>query len=310
MPRSHPPTLLTLTARTLADECGPIRGQRILVATSGGADSQALLHVLARHAERFRLSLVAHGVDHGLRPEAGAELELAADLARSLGVPFSITKLGMQPGGNLQARARAERYRALEQACAETGADLIATAHHADDRAETVLLRLLRGTRVAGLGVLPPRAGDRIRPFVRARKADVVAHVLRHGILHAHDPSNSNRRFLRVRVRHELMPLLESLSPGIVEHLTALADELCAPAPPLLVDETTGEPVVLGRAQLTALRRLLARRSPTARVRLSGGRSVRYDSKLGTAVVEPEGRPPTPRKSRRSGHGPSGAGTK
>jgi tRNA(Ile)-lysidine synthase len=104
------------------------------------------------------------------------------------------------------------------------GADRIATGHHADDRAETLLIRLLRGTGPVGLAVLPPRDGDRIRPFYRARRADVDAHVSRHHIPHAIDPSNRDPRFLRARVRHELLPVLERLSPRVVEHLCSLAD--------------------------------------------------------------------------------------
>lgn len=302
MPRSHPPTLLTLTARTLRDECGELGGARIVVATSGGPDSQALLHVLARLAPRLRFELFAHGVDHGLRPEARSELELAAALARSLGVPFSKSRVVVKSGGNLQARARVARYRALEAAQRETGATLLATAHHADDRAETVLMRLLRGTGIGGLGVLAPRSGDRIRPFVRARKSDVLAHISRHALPHATDPSNQSRRFLRVRVRLELMPLLESLSPNVVEHLNAVADELCEAPPPFVVDGS-GEPVPLGRAHLVAIRRLVEKQSRSAHVLLPGGRAVRFDPELGRAVlVEPIAKS---RKSSRSRPDPS-----
>jgi tRNA(Ile)-lysidine synthase len=102
----------------------------------------------------------------------------------------------------------------------------IATGHHADDRAETMLMRILRGTRAAGLAVLPPRDGDRIRPFLKARRADIDAHVRRHRIPHCHDPSNVDPRFLRVRVRLEVLPALERLNPRVVEHMYALADEL------------------------------------------------------------------------------------
>jgi tRNA(Ile)-lysidine synthase len=303
MPRSHPPTLLSLIARTLDEECGDVQGKRVIVATSGGPDSQALLHALARSAERFRLTLFAHGVDHGLRPEAESELELAADLARSLGVSFSFSRVLVPSGGNLQARARAARYRALEDARKRVGAELCATAHHADDRAETVLLRLLRGTGVRGLGVLPARAGELLRPLIRARKSDVLAHISRHGLKHALDPSNQNRRFLRVRVRLELLPLLEEMSPRVVEHLNALADELNDTPPPLLVD-ALGAPVVLGRAHLVAIRRLVEQRSRSGRVLLPGGKSVRFDRRLGRPVVEETA--PKPQKSRASRVKPSG----
>ena len=269
--RSHPPTLLTLT-RALVREIALVpRGARVLVAVSGGPDSMALLHVLARLADELGCAVVAHGVDHGLRAEAARELDLAADLARTLGVAFDRTRVALVAGGNLQARARAARYDALEAAARVASCDRIATAHHADDRAETFLLRLLRGAGPRGLAVLPPRAEQhgmiRIRPFLRARRADIEAHVRRHALPFATDPSNANPRFARARVRHELMPLLEQLSPAIVTHLSALADQLER----LDAAQTAQEPSPLPRATRMALEVLLAGRAPGAEVRLPGG---------------------------------------
>jgi tRNA(Ile)-lysidine synthase len=225
MPRTHPPTLITLVLAAFRDENLAPRGARVLAAISGGPDSMALLHVLSLVRGRLAFGLFAHGVDHGLRPEASAELDSAEDLARSLEVPFARSRVQVERGGNLQARARHARWLALRAAAASTGADRIATGHHADDRAETVLIRLLRGTGPAGLAVLPPVSGDRIRPLLRARRADIDAHLRRHRIPYALDPSNTDPRFLRTRVRHEVLPLLESLSPRIVEHLCRIADE-------------------------------------------------------------------------------------
>jgi tRNA(Ile)-lysidine synthase len=226
MSASHPPALLTHVARSLRGECAALRGAGVLVATSGGADSQVLLHALAWHREKHRLDLVAHGVDHGLRAEAGAELDLAEDLARTLAVPFARTRLALAPGGNLQARARAARFEALRAAAHAAGARFIATAHHADDRAETVLLRLLRGAGPRGLAVLPPIAQDLARPLLRATRADIMAHAGRHGLRFASDPSNADPRFTRVRVRREVLPLLAELDPAVVRHLCDLADRL------------------------------------------------------------------------------------
>jgi len=120
--RSHPPALLRRTARTLREETPLSRGDGVLVAVSGGGDSMALLHVLARLAPELGIQLWAHGVDHGLRPEAAAELDLAEQLARELGVPFSRSLLGISDGGNLQARAREARYAALDAEAALVGA--------------------------------------------------------------------------------------------------------------------------------------------------------------------------------------------
>ncbi|HYP87296.1 MAG TPA: tRNA lysidine(34) synthetase TilS [Polyangiaceae bacterium] len=192
MPRSHPPSLLTIVRRTLLEECGPLEGRCVLAAVSGGGDSQAMLSALARLAPKLGFRLVAHGVDHGLRPEAARELDLAESLAAQLGVPFGRTQLAVAPGGNLQARARAARYAALREVAMIEEDALIATAHHADDRAETVLLRLLRGAGPRGLAVLPPRAHGRVRPLIRASKHDVRLHLQRHGLDFAEDPSNAS----------------------------------------------------------------------------------------------------------------------
>jgi tRNA(Ile)-lysidine synthase len=243
---------------------------RLLCAVSGGPDSMALLDVLARLRPKLGFTLAAHGVDHGLRAEAAQELDLAERHAASLEVRFSRTVLTVAAGGNLQARARSARYLALEAAQRAAGADLLATAHHADDRAETVLLRLLRGSGPRGLAVLPARAGERVRPLLRARRADVLSHLSRHRVPFAEDPSNRDRRYQRVRVREELLPLLSELSPGIVGHLNALADALSAPDGLALDAEVCGIP--LGRAHRNELARAVSGRSREARIWLPGGR--------------------------------------
>lgn len=293
MPRSHPPTLITIAQAMLQDELRELRGQRLLVAVSGGADSMALLSVLSRISTRQGLLLAAHGVDHGLRAEARLELDLAERFATELGIPFSRSDLSVQAGSNLQARARAARYAALRARAERIGAAWIATAHHADDRAETLLMRLLRGTSPAALAVIPARSGNLIRPLIRARKRDVLAHLVRHRIAFADDPSNRDLRFLRVRVRQELMPLLEELSPRIVEHLTTLADEIQAPEAgphaasvgPFLEPEARQALTLLGAAQRGALRRMVEQRSHSARVRVRGGKDLLLDATTGKLVV-------------------------
>lgn len=224
---SHAPSLLTIVRRALAP-CGLDAGTTLLVACSGGPDSTALLHCLALLRARQRLVVVAHGVDHGLRAEAASELDVVERLARDLDVPFGRTSVVVPQGGNLQARARAARYAALREAAAARGATVIATGHTADDRAETVIMRLVRGTGPRGLGVLPPRAADLARPLLRATRADVRLHLDRHRLPTASDPSNENRRFVRVRVRQEVMPILTSISPKAVQAICALADDVLA----------------------------------------------------------------------------------
>ena len=278
MKRSHPPTLLKIAERTIVDEHLFGKGDFVLVAVSGGPDSMALLHVLSQLAPRVGARLAAHGVDHGLRAEAAEELALVRRFASELGVPFSTTKVEVRPGPNLMARAREARYRALEAAVASEKGGYIATGHHADDRAETVLIRLLRGTGPVGLAVLPPRAAHLIRPLIRAKRDDILTHIGRHRIPHADDPTNRDPRFVRTRVRRELMPLLIDLSPRIVEHLCDLADAACelgptrAPAVPDVIDGQR-----LGRAQRTELARALAHRNRRARVPLPGDKIAMID---------------------------------
>jgi tRNA(Ile)-lysidine synthase len=273
MPRSHPPTLITTVRRTLLEECGPLNGRVVLAAVSGGGDSQAMLSVLARLAPQVGFRLVAHGVDHGLRPEAGSELDKAEALANKLAVTFGRTRLTVARGGNLQARAREARYAALRAVAAPDDA-LIATAHHADDRAETVLLRLLRGAGPRGLAVLAPRAQDVLRPLIRAGKRDVQLHLSRHCLDFAEDPSNKDAAFLRVRVRHEALPLLEQLSPQIVQHLNALADALNGANLPALegLGGLENEPD-LNRAQIREVLRA-SRLGRSIAVRVAGGKDL------------------------------------
>jgi tRNA(Ile)-lysidine synthase len=288
MRRSHPPTLLKLAERTIVDERLFKPGDFVLVAVSGGPDSMALLHVMAKLAPRLRVRVAAHGVDHGLRAAAADELALAGRFASQFGVPFSSTHVQVAPGANLMARARDARYRALEGALARwierdgggAGAEhrYIATGHHADDRAETMLIRLLRGTGPAGLAVLAPRSSHLIRPLVRARRTDILAHVERHRVPHAQDPTNHDPRFLRTRVRHELLPLFEEISPRIVEHLCELADamgELESPDRDAVPGVLDGQK--LGRAQRTELTRALRNRNRAARVPLPGGKIATID---------------------------------
>jgi tRNA(Ile)-lysidine synthase len=284
MPRSHPPTLLRITARTLKEEIALEPGARVLAAVSGGPDSMALLHVLAHLRARGEapIELIAHGVDHGLRASAEAELDKAEALARALDVPFARTRVDVAPGSNLQARARAARYEALRAAAAGAGGAVIATAHHMEDRAETVLLRLLRGAGPHGLAVLPPRAGDLVRPFLRASRAAIDLHLERHALrdLVSHDPSNDDPRFARTRVRRELLPLMRELSPGIVSHLCALADQLGEARGGSGSDGSrrdTGD-LPLSRGARDLMKRALAKRSEAARVPLPGSRVAVVDA--------------------------------
>ncbi len=186
----------------------------IVLAVSGGPDSTALLFLAARwrQARKRGPKLLAVTVDHGLRAGSAAEAKQVARLARSLGVPHRILRwTGAKPRSGLQEKARMARYRLLSEAAVNTGASHILTAHTLDDQAETVLMRLLRGSGPAGLAGMRQRTHlGRIilfRPFLDVPKARLMATLRQAKIPFADDPSNRDTRFTRVRMR-EVLPAL------------------------------------------------------------------------------------------------------
>ncbi len=272
MPRSHPPSLQVVVERTLREECRLPAGSRILLAVSGGGDSMAMLHVMAAVANRLGLTLSAHGVDHGLRPEAALELDGAEQLANCLDVPFSRSCISVARGANLQARARNQRYEELRRVAHALSAEFIATAHHAEDRAETVLMRLMRGAGPAGLAVLAPRAQDLLRPIIRVRKSEVLSYLRRHQIQYFEDPSNGDERYLRSRVRHGLLPRLQAESPGIVRHLNSLADRMLE-----FAEQGNATPLGLPRLQAENLRRMIRHPREGVEIALKSGWVLKFE---------------------------------
>jgi tRNA(Ile)-lysidine synthase len=185
-----------------------------------------MLWCLATLAPELGFSVVGASIDHGLRPAAQAELDVARRQAAQLECELRTQALALAPGANLQARARAARYRALRRIARREGANRIAVGHTMDDQAETVLMRLLRGGSVRGAsGIAPRRADGVIRPLIDCRRHDVHALARERFEQVVQDPSNRDERFERVRVRFEVLPLLESENVAVVEHLAALADD-------------------------------------------------------------------------------------
>ncbi len=267
MARSHAPSLLRLVETTLRQECGISPGTKILVGVSGGPDSLALLHCLCLLREKLELVLGVLSVDHGLRAEAADEVELVRSFCLDQEVPFFTRNLGLSSGSNVQQRARTARYEELfSVADREMGKDtLIATGHQQEDRAETVMLRILRGTSLEGLGVLRPRSDRLIRPMVRAPRSAVQKHVERHGLCPVSDPSNEDARYLRVRVRREILPQLQELGPGVIDHLCDLSDQACQ----------LPEPLGLNLEQRRQLRHALRHPEKAVDLRFPGGLTLR-----------------------------------
>lgn len=195
----------------------------VVVGCSGGADSLALLAL----AVDAGLGPIGVHVDHGLRPGSDREAEVVADGAARLGAAFDARRVTVAHGPNLEARARAARYDALETARVEHGATAVLVAHTADDQAETVLLNLLRGSGSAGLAGMPVRRGHVVRPLLGVRRADVRAECDRRGLEPWEDPSNDDLSFRRNWIRHEVLPLLERGSGrDLTPLLTRQADVL------------------------------------------------------------------------------------
>jgi tRNA(Ile)-lysidine synthase len=176
------------------------------LAVSGGPDSLAML-LLAQAAIPGQVE--AATVDHGLRTEAADEAALAGRLCDQLGVPHQTLRVTVADG-NLQASARSARYAALGTWAAARGIAALATAHHADDQAETLLMRLNRGSGVAGLagvrarGMVPGSKITLLRPLLSWRRAELALVLSGAGVAGAQDPSNEDERFDRVRIRREL----------------------------------------------------------------------------------------------------------
>jgi tRNA(Ile)-lysidine synthase len=202
-------------------------GETVLTAVSGGADSVALLDVFHSLASEWRLTLHAIHVHHGLRPQAEADADFVRGLCARVGVPLHVEYVSVRrepPWEGLEAEARRARYGAFREVARRTGAQRIATAHTADDQAETVLMRLLEGAGPRGLAGIAPTRGLLIRPLLGARRADVEAHLRARGIGWVEDASNRDTRFLRNRIRHEVLPFLaQAIEPSIIDHLARSA---------------------------------------------------------------------------------------
>jgi tRNA(Ile)-lysidine synthase len=199
-------------------------GERVVVACSGGPDSLTLLDALARLAPPRQLRLCAVHVDHGLRPGSAAEAGVVAAAAERRGLPCRAVAVRVEAGGSLQDAARRARHRALLRVAAELGATAIALGHTADDQAETVLMRALSGATPRALAGMAPRSGPLVRPLLRLWRRDILAYCVALGLEPLDDPSNRDPRFLRTRVRHQVLPALEAVFPAARRRLVALAE--------------------------------------------------------------------------------------
>ena len=211
-----------------------LAGTHFLVAVSGGGDSTALLHLL--RFSSLSPCLTAVYIDHGLRPaETALEKEWLTAFTTELGIPFlsaqaDVAGHASAKGLSIEDAARRLRYQHLERLRQETGAEWIVTGHTADDQVENLFIRLIRGCALSGLTAMKWRHGHILRPLLTWPKEALAAYLADHGISPCHDSSNDDRRFLRNRVRLELLPFLrQRFNPAInatcLRMMTILQDE-------------------------------------------------------------------------------------
>jgi tRNA(Ile)-lysidine synthase len=236
--------LVAITRRAILGQRLLTPGDTVVVAVSGGADSVALLDVLTQLAPDLAITLHVAHLDHLLREESAADAQFVADLAQRLGIGYTVGQadvrtLAQQGGLSLEEAARQARYRFLGEVAQTVDASRIVTAHHASDQAETMLLHLLRGTGLTGLrGILPsaplpglaneavdtaPRV---IRPWLEVPRDAILAYVAERGLDYRDDPTNQDTRLTRNRIRYELLPLLQTYNPAIIETLGRMARTL------------------------------------------------------------------------------------
>lgn len=232
MKKQQTPTL----ASTFADALALVRhGGRMAVALSGGLDSSALLHLAHAYAQEHGIALHAFHIHHGISANADAWLAHCEAVCAALGVRFEARRVTLQKKekSGTEAAARKSRYAALGALCREHGVNLLLTAHHQDDQAETVLLQLLRGSGPAGLsGMDAANAAPELldnpelvmaRPLLPASRDDLAAYVAAHGIAYVQDESNDDPRFARNALRHTVMPALAAAFPGFQQRFARSA---------------------------------------------------------------------------------------
>lgn len=207
-------------------------GETVVVGVSGGADSVGLLYILTE-LEEYNLKLIVSHLNHGIRAEEGKrDAEFVEGIAKSLNLPCEIGNVDTpdfkeKSNLSLEEAARILRYGFFKQVMEKYGAQKIATGHTLDDQAETVLMRIIRGSGALGLSGIPPVSeGYIIRPLVKTPKSEIEEYLKSKGIGWIEDSTNRATVFLRNRIRHELFPELKKYNPRIKETLARAGDLL------------------------------------------------------------------------------------
>jgi len=212
------------------------KGERVVIGVSGGPDSVALLEALLEANARLCLHLTVAHLDHNIRPFSSRDRLFVRDLCRRQGLPFfarTLKKPRLRKGVRAEEALRQKRYAFFAQACRVTKSRKLALAHTRDDQAETVLMRLVRGSGLYGLsGILPVLVREGytvVRPLIEVDRRDVLAFLKSMGQAWRADPTNRDTRYLRNKVRHHLLPYLErSFNPSVRGVLAGLAQTIGA----------------------------------------------------------------------------------
>jgi tRNA(Ile)-lysidine synthase len=204
----------------------------VLCALSGGRDSMCLLHILLELAPEYGFSVACAHYNHRLRGgESDRDARFVKEYCARLGIPVyvgsgDVNAFSREKGLSVEEAARELRYAFLEQTADEIGATKIATAHNAEDNAETVLLNLIRGSGLSGLGGIPPVRGRIIRPLLKTTRAEIESYLEEKGIPHVEDSTNAKDDYSRNRLRHGVLPVLRELNPAFVQNVSRTADLL------------------------------------------------------------------------------------
>lgn len=208
-------------------------GSRILVACSGGVDSMALLHFLKRHEKEFNIQVGAAHVDHMLRgAQSAADGELVKAFCAHQSIPFyggsvPVPEILAKFGGNVQTICREGRYAFFDEVMQQHKYDALATAHHADDQLETVLMQMTKGTSLLGIPVSRKlQYGQLIRPFLPTDKATLYTYAEQHGIPFHEDPSNGEDTYMRNRFRRHVVPYLVTENAAVIKNIVPVTSRL------------------------------------------------------------------------------------
>ena len=196
-------------------------GSRVLAAVSGGCDSICLLHLLWTKREEWGLGVFAAHFEHGIRGEDSLrDAAFVEAFCRERGIPCTVEHgdvpaFARERGLGIEEAARDLRYAFLERTADALGCDRIATAHNADDNAETMLLNLTRGSGLRGLCGIPPARGRIVRPLLAVTRQEIEDYLREHGLPHTEDASNADESLRRNRLRHRVLPLLREMNPAL-----------------------------------------------------------------------------------------------